>query len=99
MKWLLALLFLWPGQALGESIEAGLEQVLGQLDLTGFLDTARQAQSSIDWRGLLISLAKGEQVLSAQGLLEELIARLMNVLAGSLRRMSLLCDGCGTGAG
>ena len=90
MKWLLALLFLWPGQALGESIEAGLEQVLGQLDLTGFLDTARQAQSSIDWRGLLISLAKGEQVLSAQGLLEELIARLMNVLAGSLRRMSLL---------
>ncbi|MBQ8535945.1 MAG: hypothetical protein IJ461_00870, partial [Clostridia bacterium] len=83
-------LFLWPVPALAQSLEEGLEQVLSGLDLTAFLEAAQGLEGMGDWKETLRALAKGEMVISAQGLVEGLVNRFMNVLAGSVTRMGLL---------
>ena len=61
-------LFLWPVPALAQSLEEGLEQVLSGLDLTAFLEAAQGLEGMGDWKETLRALAKGEMVISAQGL-------------------------------
>lgn len=90
--WLAALLMMtgWPGTAWGEGVEAGIDQVLEGLDLTAFFQAAREWDEAFDLKETLRSLAKGETVLSAQGLLAGLFGRLLGVLTGSLKRLGLI---------
>jgi len=76
----------WASPALGE-MDAALDQVLNSLDLTALEQTMGQ---SGDLRAFLMALARGETVISAQGVWETLIARGREALFGSLKRLGAL---------
>lgn len=84
-RWMLLLLVLWPCSALAQELQEGLERVISGLDLNALTEMASPPEG--DWKQLLLSLARGETVLSAQGILERLWACFAGSLAQSLRRM------------
>ena len=86
-----ALLFFFFPWARGESLDASLETALDALPLEEWQAAYRNAfPQGEDFRALVLRLARGEMVLSAEEVLLSLGARLMGEMSGSLWRMARL---------
>jgi len=77
------LMLLQPGQAWAQDLQTGLEEALSMIDLAPL----EQLENGRDWKQLILSMARGETLLSPEGVIGMLWRSFLGTLTQSMKRM------------